>query len=124
VNEATVTGFEFSTMTKTLVEAGKLTGLKVYSRKEGDQYFRQSDNLALAEAGVPAHTMGVAFGFPDYHDVGDEWQKIDYPNMAKVDRTVAVGLWEIANDAKAPEWKASNPKTKPYIDAAAKLHPR
>jgi len=122
VNMATVTGFDFSTMTTTLVEAGKLTGFKVYSRKEGDQYFLQSDNLALAQAGVPAHTIGVAFGFPDYHAVGDEWQKIDYENMVKVDRAVAVGLWMLANGADAPQWNASNPKTKRYVEAAQKLH--
>ncbi len=122
INMATVTGFDFSTMTKTLVEAGELTGLKVYSRKEGDQYFLQSDNAALAQAGVPAHTMGVAFGFPDYHDVGDEWQKIDYANMAKVDRTVAIGLWQLANAATVPEWNSANPKTKRYVEAAQKLH--
>ncbi len=121
VNSATVTGFDFSTMTKTLVDAGQLTGFKIVSRKEGDQYFQQSDNLALALAGVPAHTLGVSFGFPDYHDVGDEWQKIDYDNMVKVDRAATAGLLTLASDAPPPVWNESNPKVKRYVDAAAKL---
>jgi Peptidase family M28 len=123
VGTATVTGFDFTDMTKPMVEAGQLSGIKVYkSEAHSDQYFRQSDNLALAEAGVPAHTLGVAFEFPDYHGVGDEWQKIDYANMAKVDRTVAIALLHFASDAAAPQWNSSNPKTKAYVEAAAKLH--
>ncbi len=123
VGTATVTGFDFTDMTKRMVEAGQLSGIKVYkSEAHSDQYFRQSDNLALAEAGVPAHTLGVAFEFPDYHGVGDEWQKIDYANMANVDRTVAIALLHFASDAPAPQWNSSNPKTKAYVEAAAKLH--
>jgi Zn-dependent M28 family amino/carboxypeptidase len=122
VGMATLTGFDFSDMTKSLVDGGRRTGIKIYkNEKNSDPYFRQSDNLALAEAGVPAHTLSVAYEFPDYHAVGDEWQKIDYANMAKVDRAVAVGLLELASDAPAPHWNASNPKTKAYVDAAAKL---
>jgi hypothetical protein len=123
VGTATVTGFDFSDMTKEMVEAGQLSGIKVYkSEAHSDDYFRASDNLALAEAGVPAHTMGVAFEYPDYHGVGDEWQKIDYGNMAKVDRTVAIALLHFASDAPPPQWNASNPKTKAYVEAATKLH--
>jgi hypothetical protein len=28
--------------------------------------------------------LEMFFQYPDYHGVGDEWQKIDYANMAKV----------------------------------------
>ncbi len=44
---------------------------------------------ALADAGVPAHTLAVAFGFPDYHGKDDTWDKIDYDNMARVNRMIA-----------------------------------
>jgi hypothetical protein len=125
VGTATVTGFDFSDMTRAIVEAGKLAKIKVYkSEPHSDPYFLQSDNLALAEAGVPAHTLGVAFEFPDYHAVGDEWQKIDYGNMAKVDRTVAIALLHFASDAPPPQWNVSTPKTKKYVEAAEKLHPK
>jgi len=49
----------------------------------------------------------VAFEFPDYHAPGDEWQKIDYANMAKVDRGIAAGLLELANGAERPKWSDS-----------------
>ena len=57
--------------------------------------FRQ----ALANAGIPAHTLCVAFIFPDYHNVGDHWEKIDYANLAKVNRMIALALLTLANNA-------------------------
>jgi hypothetical protein len=55
--------------------------------------------------------------FPDYHAVGDEWQKIDYDNMAKLDRMLALGIVMLGDDPAAPHWNASNPKVKRYADA-------
>jgi len=107
VAEACVTGFTFSTLTHALVEAGKVAGVKIHDRPHTEDYFYASDNIAFAEAGVVAHTLGVSFEFPDYHGVGDEWQKIDYDNMAKIDRAVALGLLQLASDAEPPKWKES-----------------
>ena len=106
-----------------MVDAAKQAGIKIHDRPHTDEYFLRSDNLALAEAGVPAHTLGVSFDFPDYHGVGDEWQKIDYDNMAKLDRAVALGLLRLASDAEPPKWDESIPAVKKYAEAAKKLHP-
>jgi hypothetical protein len=46
----------------------------------------------------------VAFEFPDYHVVSDEAGKIDYANLAKVDRGIAAGVAAVANAAEAPKW--------------------
>jgi hypothetical protein len=62
----------------------------------------------------------VAFDYPDYHGLGDEWPKIDYENMARVDRMVALGLVDIADSEKQPEWNAQNPKTEPFREARQK----
>ena len=112
ISNASVTGFDYSGVTEYLREAGDLTGIKVYKHpRNDDAYFGASDNLSLAEVGVPAHTLCVAFEFPDYHAVGDEWEKIDYANMAKVDRAVALGVVMLASSDEAPHWNAANPKT-------------
>jgi Zn-dependent M28 family amino/carboxypeptidase len=114
-SNASVTGFDYSDITDYLREAGNLTGIKVYKHPRNDgAYFSASDNLAFAQAGVPAHTLCVAFEYPDYHAVGDEWQKIDYANMAKVDRAVALALVMLAESAQAPRWNGSDPATAPY----------
>ncbi len=121
VNTASLTGFDYSGVTEYLEEAGRQLGIRVYKDKEAsDAYFTRSDNDALAELGVPAHSLTVAFDYPDYHGVGDEWQKIDYGNMARVDRMVALGLLRIANSPKAPQWNAQNPKTAPFREARQK----
>ncbi len=118
VNTASLTGYDYSDVTKYLERAGQQTGIKVYKDKEAsDQYFTRSDNAALAEEGVPAHSLTVAFDYPDCHGLGDEWQKVDYDNMARVDRMIALGLLAIANDPKAPAWNALNPKTAPFRQA-------
>jgi hypothetical protein len=122
IANASITGFDFSDVPKILTEAGKEHGIKVYKDPSAsDPYFARSDNQALADLGVPAHTLCVAFDYPDYHGMGDHWEKIDYANMAKVDRAVAAGLLHMASDAPPPKWNAANPSAKKYVEAAKKL---
>jgi Peptidase family M28 len=122
LNNISVTGFDYSDVTSYLQNAGRQLGITVYlDREASDAYFTRSDNAALAEQGVPAHTLSVAFDYSDYHGLGDEWQKIDYENMAKVDRTIALATLNIANSLKTPQWNAQNPKTAVFRKAQAKL---
>jgi hypothetical protein len=121
VNTANLTGFDYSTVTQTLQRAGSRFGVKLWKHPQNsDLYFAHSDNQSLADAGVPAHTLSVAYAFPDYHGKDDDWQKIDYENMARIDRMVAAGLFAIANDRKAPAWTAA-PNAARYLDASRKL---
>ena len=124
IGTASITGFDFSELPGILADAGNIAGIKVYKNEQAsDAYFGRSDNQALADVGIPAHTLCVAFDYPDYHKVGDHWEKVDYANMAKVDRAVALALLHVASDAPPPRWNDSNPKAKKYADAAKKLHP-
>jgi Zn-dependent M28 family amino/carboxypeptidase len=123
VQNATLTGYQYSDVTKFLEHAGGETGIKVYEDKEASEpYFLRSDNEALARLGIPAHTIAVAYDFSDYHAVGDEWQKIDYENMAKVDRMVGLAVLNLANSATIPQWNAENPKTAPFREARGNIH--
>jgi len=123
IKMANVTGFDFSDMTPVLIDAGKRVGIVVSKDAQAsDKYFKMSDNEPLAKAGVPAHTLSVTYEFPDYHAVGDEWQKIDYDNMAKVDQAVGIATLRLAQAITAPRWNVTYPAAKPYADAAKKLH--
>lgn len=118
ISNASLTGYDYSDLTRYMERAGAATGVKVYLDKEAsDPFFMRSDNATLAGRGVPAHSLTTAFVYPDYHGVGDEWQKIDYDNMAKIDRMVALGLVTMANSAKPPQWDEKNPKVKQYVEA-------
>ena len=113
-----VTGYDFTTLTPELKKAGDEFGIRVEKDEQNSEpFYARSDNQAFADAGVPAHTLSVGYIFPDYHRPGDEWPKIDYDNMAKVDCAVALAIFRIADSPDAPRWNAANPKTAPYVKA-------
>lgn len=123
VGTCAMTGFDFSDMGAIFKAAGDQVGVNVYKHPtNSDAYFGRSDNQALADQGVPAHTLGVAFEFPDYHKVGDHWDKVDYDNMAKVDRMVTLGLLMIASSSSEPRWNEANPKAARYLKAWREHH--
>jgi hypothetical protein len=123
VANASITGYDFSDVGEIFKAAGALAGVNVYKHeRNSDAFFGRSDNQALADQGVPAHTLCVAYVYPDYHGLGDHWDKIDYANMAKVNRGVALGLLMIANNPAAPQWNEANPKAARYIAAWRARH--
>ncbi|HZT29659.1 MAG TPA: M20/M25/M40 family metallo-hydrolase [Bryobacteraceae bacterium] len=120
---ATFTGFEYSDLPEVFREAGKLTGVTVYKDEQNsDAFFSRSDNQMLANQGIPAHTVCVAFEYPDYHGVSDHWEKIDYDNMAKVDRMLALGVLMLADNPAPPHWDAKNSKVASYLKAWKERH--
>ncbi len=64
--------------------------------KDTNRFFYRSDHYNYAKKGIP-----IIFFFDgvheDYHQAGDEPQKIDYDKMERVTRTVYMTLWEVAN---------------------------
>ena len=124
IKTASITGYDFSDVPAILADAAQTAGITVYKNPQNsDAYFSRSDNQSLADLGIPAHTLCVAYEFPDYHKVSDTWDKIDYDNMAAVDRAVALGIMKLASDAAPPKWNEEYAPAKRYVDAARKLHP-
>lgn len=107
LSEFAITGPSFSNLPGILAAAAKAQGVKVYARHDGDDYFDRSDNFSFAQFGVVSHTLAVAFEFSDYHAPGDKQEKIDYANMATVDRGVAAGIVALANAPDRPTWSAA-----------------
>ena len=115
LGKAAITGFDFSTISATLVEAGKLSGFQfIKHEKYSDPFFEASDNLSFANRGIPAHTVSNGYLFPEYHAVGDEWEKIDVNNMAALVRSVGLGVLTMADDVRKPQWNETNEKTIMY----------
>lgn len=105
--EFAFTGPSFSNLPAIMSAAARAEGIGTWHIKDADSYFSRSDNYGFALRGVVAHTICVAAEFPDYHAIGDKWEKIDYSNMAQVDRGVAAGLLQIADDPAPPHWSDS-----------------
>jgi hypothetical protein len=110
--KASVTGCDYSDVAEVLKAAGEQSGITV-SRcgPNSDTYFTASDNIALAEMGVPAHTLCVSYMYPDYHGPADHWEKIDFDNMAGVTRMAARALVTLSMSDRIPVWNRSNPRT-------------
>ena len=123
IKGANLTGFDFSSVPGTLAEAAQIAGVRIWKdASSSDAYFGRSDNQTLADLGVPAHTLSVAYDFPDYHKVTDTADKLDYVNMATVDRAIAIGLLQLASEAPPPYWNESYAPARKYVEAARKLH--
>ena len=116
VAQFNLTGFDYTDIAATFARLTPETGIEVVKHeKNSDAFFGRSDNATFADAGIPSTTISVSYVYPDYHKVGDEWPKLDYENMAKVDRAIALGVWTMANNAQAPQWNRDNPKTARYV---------
>jgi Peptidase family M28 len=104
IRSFTITGPSYSSLPEIISGAAKAEDIGIWKLKDADGYFDRSDNYAFAVHGVVAHTIAVAAEFSDYHALGDTWEKIDYANMAKVDRGVAAGIVAVADDPDPPKW--------------------
>jgi Zn-dependent M28 family amino/carboxypeptidase len=117
---AFVTGMDYSDIGSILEVAGKLQRVRIFrNERNSDSFFPRSDNRPLADLGVPAHTISSSYAFPDAHRVSDHEDRIDYENMAHINRALALAILMIANADNEPQWSATNPKAAKY-EAARK----
>jgi Zn-dependent M28 family amino/carboxypeptidase len=69
--------------------------------KDTNRFFFRSDHFHYAVNGIP-----IVFWFDgvheDYHQPGDEAEKIDYAKMEKVSRTIFLTMWEVADLKERP----------------------
>ena len=104
-----VSGPSYTDLPALLASAAKHEHVAFLPNKDADSYFARSDNYPFAQFGVPDLTVVVAFEFPEYHALGDTLDKIDFNNMAKIDRALAAGILSIANVSTPPKWSKSKP---------------
>lgn len=70
--------------------------------KDTNRFFFRSDHFNYAVNGIP-----IAFWFDgvhvDYHGPADTADKIDYPRMEKITRTIFLTLWELTDLKERPK---------------------
>ncbi len=103
---AWLTGFERSTMGSTFSAAGLPI---VADHRPEQQFFMRSDNIAFAQAGIPAHTLSTYNLHADYHTPADDLSRVDFAHMTAVIRAGAAAVRLLA-DGPAPVW---NPGGRP-----------
>ena len=115
--QMTMTGAGFSTVTDVVRQACVDEGVKFFVFPQGnEEFFGRSDNFSFAKEGIPAHTLTPAFSFQQYHQVGDEWQTLDYDNMQRAARVAALATFRLADAVEAPKWDESNAAIKKYAE--------
>jgi hypothetical protein len=119
---ASLTGFGFTTLGEMFQRAGQTFAIEVVRVKNGDRYFRASDNLSFAKAGVPDSTICTAFEFPGYHGLKDEWPRIDYENMVRINRVVGTVVGHLADLQTIPRWNSNLKETEGYRKAAVQTY--
>ena len=98
---AWLTGYERSTMGDALAKAG----IPIVPDKRLDQqFFQRSDNIAFAQAGIPAHTLSSFNLHTDYHLPSDDISHVDFDHMAAVINAGAKAA-RLLSDEPKPEWK-------------------
>ncbi|UZK66385.1 M28 family metallopeptidase [Sphingomonas sp. M1-B02] len=97
-----MTGYERSTFGETLKAHGALVTADPYPEQN---FFRRSDNYALALKGVVAHTVSGWATIPSYHTPDDTVANLDIPFMARAIQSLVAPLRSLANSDSRPEWK-------------------
>ncbi|HQU86211.1 MAG TPA: M20/M25/M40 family metallo-hydrolase [Pyrinomonadaceae bacterium] len=74
-----------------------------------NRFFFRSDHFNYAQNGIP-----IVFWFDgvheDYHQPGDQPEKIDYAKMEKITRTIFLTLWELTDLKERPKVDKQLPK--------------
>jgi hypothetical protein len=104
-----LTGFERSNLGPELAKHGAHL---VNDTHPTQNFFRRSDNYALATTGIVAHTVS-SFGLhKDYHQPSDELSTIDFNHMINAITSMVTPIRWLANSDWKPEW---NPGGKPNV---------
>jgi hypothetical protein len=68
------------------------------------QFFRRSDNYALAEQGVIAHAVSSYGLHQDYHQPSDDIQHIDFAHLQHAIQSMVRPIQWLANSTFKPQW--------------------
>lgn len=100
-----VTGWNESNLGELMSQGSKTVDMDIFEHPKysGMMLYRASDNYPFVEKGVIAHSFSAGSLHSDYHQVTDEWQKLDLKHMTRVIRGLFAGSLPIANGEVTPE---------------------
>jgi len=99
-----MTGFTRSNFGAALKERGALVGPDPYPEQN---FFERSDNYALAQRGIVAHTVSGWATIPTYHTAEDTIENLDIPFMTNAIQSLVEPLKAMADGGFTPEWSES-----------------
>jgi aminopeptidase YwaD len=96
-----MTGFERSNFGPELQARGALVGPDPYPEQN---FFERSDNFALAQRGIVAHTVSGWATIPTYHTPDDTLANINFDFMTQAIQSLVAPLSAVAEGDFTPEW--------------------
>lgn len=102
--KAWITGAEYSDFAAIATAALTEAGVGVTEFAMAKQLFAQSDNLSFARKGIVAHSISAGSLHQDYHQPGDEIEKLDVPHMTVVIRGLKQAVRAFADREGKPAW--------------------
>lgn len=105
-NKTWMTGWTESNLGSLVNTGSRRVGVETFEHPQfSAQLYRASDNWAFVQKGVVAHSFSAGSLHQDYHQVTDEWQKLDLPHMTQIIRGLFAGTLPIANGDAKPAGK-------------------
>ncbi len=102
--KAWVTGSGYSDFASICDEAFKKTGSGLVEFRMANQLFMASDNFSFVRKGLVAHSLSAGSLHPDYHQPGDEVEKLNIPHMTQIIRRLLDVTREFTERDEAPAW--------------------
>ncbi|MFN6140253.1 MAG: M28 family peptidase [Planctomycetota bacterium] len=103
-----MTGWRESDLGVIMSQAAKPWGVEIFEHpKFSSMLYRASDNWSFVERGVIAHSFSAGSLHPDYHQVDDEWDRLEIPHMTQVIQGLWLGSLPLLDGTQTPG-KATN----------------
>ncbi|MEZ6097108.1 MAG: M20/M25/M40 family metallo-hydrolase [Pirellulaceae bacterium] len=103
-NKLWMTGWNESDLGKLLNEGAQAVGVDIFEHPQfSAMLYRQSDNWSFVEKGVIAHSVSGGSLHEDYHQLSDEFEKMNIPHMTEVIKGLFVGSLPLANAEVTPQ---------------------
>jgi len=102
--QAWITGAGYSDFAARAEPALERAGIALVEFAMAPRLFFASDNLPMAQAGVVAHSISAGSLHEDYHQPGDEVEKVDFAHMTAVIEGLHQVVLDLANSESTPQW--------------------
>lgn len=99
-----VTGWNESDLGPLMRESANRWGVEIFEHpKFSAMLYRSSDNWSFAQRGVIAHSFSAGSLHADYHQVDDEWDRLEIPHMTRVIQGLFVGSLPLVDGSLTPK---------------------
>ncbi|MBM3964181.1 MAG: M28 family peptidase [Planctomycetes bacterium] len=103
-----MTGWQESNLGVLMNDSSKRWGVDIFEHpKFSSMLYRASDNWSFVEKGVVAHSFSAGSLHEDYHQVDDEWDRLEIPHMTSVIRGLMLGSLPLIDGSATPAKTAS-----------------